>query len=402
MSDKDIYLELIDYEFPNVKYVIATHCQHSMRLINDCSCSICCSLKNSLHMSTWTIDVCHDCAYVWCVAYDVRPSHVLNSFAINAYPFDDKDAIDAIELVLSQNIVNKPYGFFPVTDNPRKACRSIYFQDTMIPGLDSVNIVVSDVPAHATSHYGLTTSVVSTNKPLEIIADSGATRHMFHDRSLFTEYRTVENHFVRVANGKMVRVHGIGTVGTLKNVLHVPDIVLCLVSEPQLDREDKICITRKGVKTFYENTTENDAKVFLVANLSDKGLYVVNPTYLSLPNSSYNYACYDALATKAEAIDLLHKTVGHLSLDRLQDSIATGHVNWNHDTTPVNFRKIANPCSSCGLAKSKRSSHTGTLRVPTQPGALVYIDVWGPNETPSLLNENKYTIGIIDATSKRA
>jgi hypothetical protein len=200
----------------------------------------------------------------------------------------------------------------------------------------------------------------------------------------------------------MVRVHGIGTVGTLKNVLHVPDIVLCLVSEPQLDREDKTCITRKGVKTFYENTTESDAKVFLVANLSPKGLYVVNPTYLSLPNSSYNYACYDALASKAEAIDLLHRTVGHLSLDRLQDSIATGHVKWNHDTTPVNFRKIANPCSSCGLAKSKRSSHTGTLRVPTQPGALVYIDVWGPNETPSLLNENKYTIGIIDATSKRA
>ena len=397
-----------------------------MYLIRECQCPVCIALQESLNMSTCTIDVDTDCAYVWCVAYDVRPNHILNIHARHAHPYIDKKEVNELETALLENIIFQPYGFFPVTDNsfsttrptrwqyptpqePRKPSAFIFNGIEYVPPRfrprmeqDIANIVVSDVPAHATSHYGLTTSVVSTNRPLEIIADSGATRHMFHDRSLFTEYRTVENHFVRVANGKMVRVHGIGTVGTLKNVLHVPDIVLCLVSEPQLDREDKICITRKGIKTFYESTSENDAKVFLVANLSDKGLYVVNPTYLQLQNPAYNYACYDALATKAEAIDLLHKTVGHLSLDRLQDSIATGHVNWNHDTTPVNFRKIANPCSSCGLAKSKRSSHTGTLRVPTQPGALVYIDVWGPNETPSLLNENKYTIGIIDATSKRA
>jgi hypothetical protein len=225
---------------------------------------------------------------------------------------------------------------------------------------------------------------------------------MFCDRSMFSEYREVDNHYVRVANGKLVKVLGIGNVGPLKDVLHVPSLVLCLVSEPQLDSEGKICITFNGVKSFYNDMSQSTASLFLVANLSPKGLYVVNPTYLNLPNPSYNYTCYDALATKSEAVDLLNRTFGHISVDRLQDCVVSGHVDWKHKSKPKHFRKISDPCGICELAKSKRSSHKGTIKTPMEPGELTYVDVWGPCEEGSLINDNVYTIGFIDAATKRS
>ena len=268
--------------------------------------------------------------------------------------------------------------------------------------VDYVNVVVGDLQLDDTvcDTLSVTSSTLPTN--VDIISDSGATRHMFCDRTMLSEYREVVNHFVRVANGKLVSVAGIGKVGPLNNVLHVPSLVLCLVSEPQLDNEGKICITFNGVKSFYDDMSQSTASLFLVATLSPKGLYVVNPTYLNLPNPSYNYTCYDALATKAEAIDLLHRTYGHVSVDRLQDCVVTGHVRWEHESKPKRFRKISNPCGVCELAKSKRASHKGTIKTPMEPAELVYVDVWGPCEEGSLMNDNKYTIGFIDAATKRA
>ena len=55
-----------------------------------------------------------------------------------------------------------------------------------------------------------------------IVTDSGATRHMFHNRDHFTNYRETSDHHVRVANGVLIPVLGIGEVGPLKDVLHVP------------------------------------------------------------------------------------------------------------------------------------------------------------------------------------
>ena len=92
----------------------------------------------------------------------------------------------------------------------------------------------------------------------------------------------------------------------------------------------------------------------------------------------------------------------HINVDLLQDLAQTGKVNWTHESPPVNFRKYANPCIACELAKSKRQSHVKKIRVPLEPGSLFYVDVWGPCDTTSLINENVYTIGFIDAATKRA
>ena len=59
---------------------------------------------------------------------------------------------------------------------------------------------------------------------------------MFHDKSQFTTFEPTDNYFVRIANASLQKVLGIGNVGPLVNVLHVPSLVYDLVSEPELDQ----------------------------------------------------------------------------------------------------------------------------------------------------------------------
>ena len=105
-------------------------------------------------------------------------------------------------------------------------------------------------------------------------------------------------------------------MGPLRNVLHVQELVYDLVSESALDKAGKWCLTGGGVKTFYNKCTRDGiacGPIFIEAQLNKNDLYVVNPMYQNLPNAEYNYRAYDATATKAEAFDLLHKTLGHLA-----------------------------------------------------------------------------------------
>ena len=101
-----------------------------------------------------------------------------------------------------------------------------------------------------------------------------------------------------------------------------------------------------------------DGRLFLVAHLNSMNLYEVNPMYLGLRNPRYNYTQYEAHASKVEAIDLLHRTWGHISLDRIQAGVQSGHINWDHKALPVNFRKLSSPCVVCALCKSKPSTRS--------------------------------------------
>jgi hypothetical protein len=420
ITDHDLYVQFYDYTHMSTIYVLGTDCRYTCDPIYDCLCNVCKHLRDSLNMDRAVYNDTDEHSYVWIVAYDLRPYYILNSSPDYSYGPRSKCDMDLWLTQLRVGNIDTAHGFFPVVppryiDSILSSRNNNSVHSFTTPPICSLNtstqldldnhshVTVLEFTNAQTISHVTSTSATTVTTPLKVITDSGASRHMFYDRTLFTEYKPVGNHFVRIANGKVLAVLGIGSIGPLTNVLHVPDLILCLVAESQLDREGKSCITSNGTKTFYNSPdSSNQTSIFLVANLTPQGLYEVNPMYLGLPNPNYNYVCYDANASKAEAIDLLHKTIGHLSVDRLQQSVNTGHVRWNHQSDPVNFRRVSNPCVACDLAKSRRQSHTGHIRVPTSPGELSYIDVWGPCDTPSLLHDNVYTIGIIDATSKRA
>src|SRR5947207_1699053 len=88
---------------------------------------------------------------------------------------------------------------------------------------------------------------------MEWCLDSGCTRHMAADRSLFIDYHKFSG-YVRVANDAVIKVVGTGSViintvvdekvlkTTLEGVLHVPDLAANLLSQDQLVYESKLSI----------------------------------------------------------------------------------------------------------------------------------------------------------------
>jgi hypothetical protein len=109
------------------------------------------------------------------------------------------------------------------------------FVTTEIPSNDSENR-----PEGSQDSLNLETifSTISTNNTKDLLIDSGATAHMVHDKSLFTEF-TAEKHTGSVmgANGSKLDIEGYGTVKiklgcsdgsmvtiTISDVLYVPKI----------------------------------------------------------------------------------------------------------------------------------------------------------------------------------
>ena len=63
------------------------------------------------------------------------------------------------------------------------------------------------------------------------ISDSGASKHMFSNKSKFRNYKACENVSIRVAESSSARVFGTGDVGPLTNVLHVEGLLFNLVTD---------------------------------------------------------------------------------------------------------------------------------------------------------------------------
>ena len=80
-------------------------------------------------------------------------------------------------------------------------------------------------------------------------------------------------------------------------------------------------------------------------------------------------------------------------------AVSSEHVDRYHESRPTSFKKLSEPCVVCQLAKSKRRVFSRKQPVITYPGQHWYMDVWSPDDTPSLLNSNIYTVRFWDAMS---
>lgn len=145
--------------------------------------------------------------------------------------------------------------------------------------------------------------------------DSGATKHIFHCRSQFNNFRTSNTHYT---NGKPVKIIRIG------DILHIAGLTYYLILKTQLENEGKCTFSHSRVRTVYHHPPVDGkgfGKVFLIAIQNDHNLFIVKPIYLCLYDSTQNYQAFDALVTKCDAMEILHKTLGHIHVERVCDVI---------------------------------------------------------------------------------
>ena len=169
--------------------------------------------------------------------------------------------------------------------------------------------------------------VAASLNGVDMIIDSGCSSHIINNNVLFDSYHTIKSgRYVRVANGMRLPVLGVGSLGPLRHVLHVPGIDLNLISVRQLDSEGH-SVTFKGGRCFLGSTLFGtlsgklySAKIMpscldttaTISDVEDPGVEVIS-------------AVYSVVNTLLPAdIALLHRRFGHADVAMIRRMIAHG------------------------------------------------------------------------------
>ena len=225
------------------------------------------------------------------------------------------------------------------------------------------------------------------------LVDSGATEHMCHVRSLFTEYYPVVGKTVRLANGEVVKVAGQGIVElranvgdkthtlVLRDVLYVPDLAVALISVSRLMR---LGYTARFGKEECEVVAEN-GKTVALAQVQRGGIY-------QLQGPKENTAMV-ATSTKNA---LWHHRFGHLPHASIKMLVDKGMVTGMAEVNDIGF------CEACVQGKLHASPvPTGQGTRAKLPLELIHSDVMGPMATTSR-EGYRYVVTFIDDLTRFA
>ena len=252
-----------------------------------------------------------------------------------------------------------------------------------------------------------------TMSSLTPIIDSGASSHIFPDRSTFHTY----NHSSGSVNGfgdssSSISGHGEAQVLTivpngskscltLRDACHVPTSSTSIISVPQLD--DAYCYTLFGNGQCITFKLEDGGK--LLQDMKTRYDIVLTGTkradrlyYLDTPRRQ-SETILVMKATPLSKLEKLHRRLGHLNYDSIRTLVRKGLVTGLKLTKEeLNFEPPL--CPACAMGKLTRASF------PLSEGGrasqllgLVHSDLWGPAPVQTM-SGSRYLMTIIDNYSR--
>ena len=226
-----------------------------------------------------------------------------------------------------------------------------------------------------------------TDNEVEWIIDTAASYHVTPNKEFFTSYRLGDFGTVKMGNTSYSKIVGIGDVCiqtdvgcslTLRDVRHVPDLRLNLISGVALDRE--------GYVNYFSNGKWKLTKGSLVA-ARGKVRSTLYRTVVKICGDELN-------ATEdGSSPNLWHKRLGHMSEKGL-------HILAKKALIPFAKGNSLNPCDYCLFGKHHRVSFSKSSKRKSNILELVYSDVCGPFEVESL-GGNRYFVTFIDDASRK-
>ncbi|CAH9141104.1 unnamed protein product [Cuscuta epithymum] len=233
-------------------------------------------------------------------------------------------------------------------------------------------------------------SVLSSMTENEWLIDSGCTYHMTPFRSLFSSYYSCNDGFVSLADNKKCKIHGVGdvclkfdngTVFTMKNVRHVPDLRHNLFSVAAFEGS--------GLEGKWGNGCMKVLKNSLVLFKAKK----VNNLYVCHAQPF----CDSAHVVNSDKSALWHNRLGHMSNRGLEILHKSGCFG-KDSVSPIPF------CESCVLGKQHKVTFPSSpYPNPTKCTSVleyVHADVWGPASV-STHGGKRYFLSIIDDFSRK-
>ena len=237
-------------------------------------------------------------------------------------------------------------------------------------------------------------SASTSNSEHAWFVDSGASHHMTSHQEWFRDLRTPDRPgYIETGDDTPHPIRHIGDVPfgkegeqtCIKNVLHVPTITKNLVSVGQ--------IVEQGMQVRFNNEgcfIEKDGRL-IAKGRRDGRLFI-------LDSNEVKSAMY-AKGLKTETnIELWHKRIGHVNLQRLRGMQSKGVVI---GLPAFESKRVDRVCEACQLGKQHR------LPFPKESSAskglldVIHSDVWGPAQTPTL-GGCRYYVTFIDDHSRYA
>ena len=230
------------------------------------------------------------------------------------------------------------------------------------------------------------------------IADGGASLHLTSNRSLFSDYKTLDQKVaVRQADGTRLDAVGAGTVnvrafdGTswyktkLTNVHHVP----------QLGNYNLfslgVCMDKHGYhvrKSADEIRVLDGREVVLTGERSNGNLWVLHLETL-VPAAT-------ACVAEAKNMDLWHARLGHTGREKLL--LMKRNESANGFLLESGSEKQSLECRGCCAGRMIKQTHPDIPRRKCMPGERFSADLAGPMATESL-GGNKYFLVVKDESS---
>lgn len=215
------------------------------------------------------------------------------------------------------------------------------------------------------------------------IVDSGASDHMTGNSSLFSSLLPCKTLLhVKIADGTMAKVSGIGTVKissnlNLLNVLYVPSLSCNLLSISKLTQDNQCCAN------FHSNgcVFQDKASGKMIGSAKEcNGLYLLGSTPFNVFNKwVLNVNCPGDIL-------LWHFRLGHPNFQYMRKV----YPDLFNNKSSTSFQ-----CEICQLSKHTRATYPTQPYKPSQPFSLIHSDVWGPSNVPNI-SGSKWFVTFVD------
>ncbi|GJR19594.1 retrovirus-related pol polyprotein from transposon TNT 1-94 [Tanacetum coccineum] len=222
-------------------------------------------------------------------------------------------------------------------------------------------------------------------EPDEWIKDSGCSKHMTGNKSLFSTYKAYDGGNVVFGSNLKGKIIGKGTISndslTISNVEHIDNLAFNLLSAGQIcDNNCQVLFKEEGSEIIKEDK--------IIGNgIRKNGLYV-----MKLGNKSQDKLC---LAAVVDNSTLWHRRLGHANM-RLIQSLSSKELVRN--LPKLKYDKYF--CDACKIGKQGHGSHKAKNMVSTKRCLeLLHMDLFGPSAIKSYRG-NLYTLVIVDNYSR--
>ncbi len=263
---------------------------------------------------------------------------------------------------------------------------------------DNINMAVNCKDDENTVLY-----TQDTYNDTDIIIDSGASVHMFHNPSLLFNIRNKKT-TIRFGNGKCESYDMIGDAGLLR------DVVLTTTASKNIMSIGKITdigysVTIKGNEAYISDQNNN---IVSTASKRKDGLLYLNDMNIVTPLAE---ECHLRLSDESKGgapnrlakfhaginpLNVLHNRLGHISEGSIKAMVSSGNVIGVEYTYDTIKNLHLDPCDACMRGKmTKLPAYSTTQPTDYKPFEKLGSDIAGAMNVVSLQG-NKYLILYID------